>query len=190
MAGERGTMEEHLKATRLKSLEWQWTGALAMEIQRRQTCGCCRCYCYYLGQRRRLQALEHVYIFPLLSASGVFASAAVPSAPPTALPGLVALGAVPAALVSWMIAAAQEWNPRGEEAHKEMMSRRLQKTRKLLWWRSCPLLGRSLWNGSSPDGTSCGNLRFDLRVEGSEFGMTVRGEGSLERGRNGCLGGR
>lgn len=89
-----------------------------------------------------------------------------------------------------MIAAAQDWNPRGEKAHKEMMLRRQRKTRKSLWWRSCPLLGRSLWNGSSPDGTSCGNLRFDLRVEGSESGMTVRGEGSLERGRNGCLEGR
>lgn len=183
-------MEEHLKVTRLKSQEWPWTGVLAMKIQRLQTCDCCPCHCSYLGQRRRLQALEHAYKFPPLSASDVFASAVAPSAPPEALRGLVVLAAVPAALVSWMPAAVQDWNLRGEEARKEMMSRRQWKTRKSLWWQSCPLLGRSLWNGSSLDGTSCGNLRFDLRVEGNESGMTGRGEGSLETGRNGCLEGR
>lgn len=47
-------------------------------------------------------------------------------------------------------------------------------------------MGRSWWSGSSPDGTSCGNLRFDLREEGSESGMTVRGEESLGRGKSGC----
>lgn len=190
MAAERGTVEEHLKAMRLKSPEWLWTGVLAMKMQHLQTCGCYLCHCYYLGQRRHLQALEHAYKFPLLSASGVFASAVVPLTPLEALPGLVALGAVPAAPVSWMSAAAQDWNPRGDELHKEMMSRRQRKTRKSLWWRSCLLLGKSLWNGSFPDGTSCGNLRFDLRLEGSESGMTVRGEGSLGRGRNECLEGR
>lgn len=124
MVGGRGKMEDHLKVMRLWLLGWHWMGVLVMKTLHLQTSGCCLHHWllyYYLGQRQHLQVLERAYISPLLSASGEFASAVEPSAPPGVLPGLVALGAVPAALVSWMPAAAQDWSSHGVEAHREMM---------------------------------------------------------------------
>lgn len=44
----------------------------------------------------------------------------------------------------------------------------------------------SWWSESSLGGTDCGKQRFDPGEEVIESGMTVRGGGSLGRGRSGC----